>query len=37
IKDRKPLISGIDGLRAIQIAEACWKSYKEQKPIKIEY
>jgi len=37
LEDKKPLIDGTDGLRAVQIAEAAWKSIKEEKPIKIEY
>jgi len=37
IEDKEPLVSGVDGLKVIKIAEACWKSYKLQKPIKIEY
>ncbi len=32
----EPLVGGIDGLRAVQIAEACWRSYREGRPIKIE-
>ncbi|MCD6368640.1 MAG: inositol 2-dehydrogenase [Thermoproteales archaeon] len=34
-KDEEPLVAGIDGLRAVEIAEACWKSYREKKPVEI--
>jgi len=37
LKDKEPLVKGLDGLRAVQIAEACWKSYKEGKPVRVEY
>ncbi|RLG90774.1 MAG: inositol 2-dehydrogenase [Thermoprotei archaeon] len=36
IKDIEPPVTVIDGLRTVQIAEACWKSYKEGKSIKVE-
>jgi len=36
LSDETPLITGIDGLRAVQIAEACWKSFREGKPVKVE-
>ncbi|RLE88139.1 MAG: inositol 2-dehydrogenase [Thermoprotei archaeon] len=32
IENRKPLITALDGLRAVQIAEACWRSLKNEKP-----
>jgi predicted dehydrogenase len=31
----EPQVTVIDGLKAAQIADACWHSYKEKKPIKI--
>ena len=37
VEDKVPLVSGVDGLRAVQIAEACWKSLKEKKSIEISY
>ena len=37
IEDKEPMVSGIDGLRAVQIAEACWKSYREGKPVEVAY
>ena len=36
LEGKKPLVGVIDGLRAVQIAEAAWKSIKEGKPVKIE-
>lgn len=33
LNDKEPLIGCIDGLRAVEIAEACWKSVKEGKKI----
>lgn len=35
LEDKEPLVTGIDGLKAVQIAEACWKSYKEGKPVRV--
>lgn len=32
-----PVSSGIDGLRSIQLAQACLESYKSHKPVKVEY
>ncbi len=37
IEDKTPLITGIDGLRAVQIAEACWRSYREGRPVTVSY
>ena len=37
LKDEEPLITAEDGLKVVQIAEACWKSVKEGKPISISY
>ncbi|RLF22996.1 MAG: inositol 2-dehydrogenase [Thermoprotei archaeon] len=37
VEDKKPLVSGEDGLRAVQIAEACWESYREGKPVEVKY
>ena len=36
LEDKTPLIGAVDGLRAIQIAEAAWKSVRECKPVKIQ-
>ena len=33
LEDKKPLITGEDGLRAVEIGEACWRSYREGKPV----
>jgi len=35
LEEKTPLITGEDGKKAVQIAEAAWKSYKEGKPIQI--
>ena len=35
IEDREPLITVHDGLRLVEISEACWRSYRERKPISI--
>lgn len=37
LNNKKPMVNEIDGLRAVQIAEACWKSFKEGRPVKVEY
>lgn len=37
IEDKEPLVTGIDGLRAIQIAEAAWKSLRESRSVRITY
>ena len=37
LEDKEPLVGGLDGLRAVQIAEACWRSYREGRPVKVEY
>jgi len=37
LEDANPLVSGIDGLRAVQIAEACWRSFKDGKPVEVSY
>ncbi|RLE82498.1 MAG: inositol 2-dehydrogenase [Thermoprotei archaeon] len=34
-EDKEPLVTGIDGLRAVEIAEACWRSYREKKPVEV--
>lgn len=34
-EDREPLITGMDGLRAVQIAEACWKSVRGGRPVSL--
>ncbi len=34
-EDREPECSGLDGLRAVQIAEACWRSVREGRPAKV--
>ena len=35
LNDRDPPITAVDGLRVIQIAEACWRSVKEGKPVTV--
>ncbi|NPA96378.1 MAG: Gfo/Idh/MocA family oxidoreductase [Crenarchaeota archaeon] len=35
IEDEEPLISVDDGLRLVEIAEACWRSYRERKPVSV--
>lgn len=37
INHSEPVSTGTDGLRSIQLAQACLLSFKEHKPIKIEY
>ena len=36
LEGRKPLVSVVDGLRAVQIAEAAWNSIKSGKPVRIQ-
>jgi inositol 2-dehydrogenase len=36
LMDEKPPITGIDGLRAVEIAEACWESLREHKPVTVK-
>lgn len=36
IEDKRPLVTEIDGLRVVQIAEACWRSFKEGRPVDVE-
>ncbi|MGM0216650.1 inositol 2-dehydrogenase [Enterococcus sp. AZ109] len=33
--NKEPLVTGIDGLRSVEIAQACLKSLKEQKSVKL--
>lgn len=35
LKNGEPSVNLIDGLRASQIAEACWQSYREGRPAKV--
>ncbi len=35
LEDGEPLVKGVDGLRAVEIAEACWRSYREVRPVKL--
>ncbi len=35
LKDEEPPITGIDGLRVVEIAEACWRSWREKKPVEV--
>jgi len=35
LSDRDPPITAVDGLRVIQIAEACWRSVKEGRPVTV--
>ncbi len=37
LEDKAPLITAIDGLKAVQIAEACWKSVREGRPVAVSY
>ncbi len=32
LEDTEPLVGGVDGLRAVQIAEACWESFRSGGP-----
>lgn len=36
LKDEEPPITGVDGLRVVEIAEACWKSWREGRPVTVE-
>ncbi len=35
-EDKEPPVTVIDGLRTVQIGEACWKSYREGRSIRVE-
>jgi len=35
LEDREPPVTVIDGLRAVQIAEACWESYRRNTNVKV--
>jgi len=35
LEDREPSVTVYDGLRAVEIAEACWKSVKSGKPVEL--
>ncbi len=35
IQDKEPPITAIDGLKVTLIAEACWRSYREGKPVEV--
>ncbi len=35
VKDREPGITVNDGVKAVEIAEACWKSFRSGKPIEL--
>lgn len=37
INNTEPIATGIDGLRSIQLAQACLKSFKEHIPVEVEY
>lgn len=37
VDHKSPLAIGTDGLRSIQLAQACLQSFKEHRPIKVEY
>jgi predicted dehydrogenase len=37
IDDGRPVVDGVDGYRAVKIAEACWESYKKGEPVSVEY
>ncbi len=36
VEDKEPPVTVIDGLRTVQIAEACWKSYREGRSVRVE-
>ena len=36
LKDEPPPITGVDGLRVVEVAEACWRSVKEDRPVLVE-
>jgi len=36
LEDKEPPVTAIDGLRVIEIAEACWKSVREGKRVRVE-
>ncbi len=36
LEDKEPPVTAIDGLRVVEIAEACWKSVKEGKKISVK-
>ncbi len=36
IEDREPPVTAIDGLRTVQIGEACWRSYREGRSVLVE-
>ncbi len=33
LEDREPPITGVDGLKVVEIAEACWRSWREKRPV----
>ena len=35
VEDREPLVTGLDGKRAIEIAEAAWRSVREGRPVSL--
>jgi inositol 2-dehydrogenase len=35
LEDKTPPITGLDGLRVVEIAEACWQSLREGKPVSV--
>lgn len=37
LRDQEPLVTAVDGLRASQIAEACWESYEKRAPVRVAY
>ncbi len=36
LEDREPECTVVDGLRAVEIAEACWRSVREGRPARVE-
>ncbi|MCE4611484.1 MAG: Gfo/Idh/MocA family oxidoreductase [Desulfurococcales archaeon] len=36
-EEKKPLVNEVDGYRVVEIAESLWRSYRENKPVTIEY
>lgn len=37
VEHKQPLATGTDGLRSIQLAQACLQSLQEHRPVKVEY
>lgn len=37
VNDEKPLVNEVDGYRVVEVAEALWRSYRESRPVAVEY